>query len=159
MSVARVLDALKPHRAEALQRVRTNTFFLVLLVVLSYLLPLPTVPSAFSHALLLAPRASESIGFGRTIISSRVSKYACRLPFSRVHTVHPAPAGTWWPGRYEAEPIFAVVGRFDGLFHVHAVPCKSYAGCCGLERETYGRRDWKAVGRLVFGSDLCRGSG
>ena len=70
MSVARVLDALKPHRAEALQRVRTNTFFLVLLVVLSYLLPLPTVPSAFSHALLLAPRASESIGFGRTIISS-----------------------------------------------------------------------------------------
>ena len=70
MSVARVLDALKPHRAEALQRVRTNTFFLILLVVLSYLLPLPTVPSAFSHALLLAPRASESIGFGRTIISS-----------------------------------------------------------------------------------------
>ena len=63
------MEWLKPHHAEAL-RTSSNAFSLVLLVVLSYLLPLPSIPSAFSHALLLGPRASESIGFGRTIISS-----------------------------------------------------------------------------------------
>jgi hypothetical protein len=65
-----VLDVVKPHRVEGLQRICTNTFSLVLLVFLSYLLPLLTVPSAFSHDLLLGPRASESIGFGRTVILS-----------------------------------------------------------------------------------------
>ena len=55
-----VLDALKPHRAEALQRIRTNSFCLIILVILSYLLPLPTLPTAFNHALF-------SVGFERTM--------------------------------------------------------------------------------------------
>ena len=41
------MEWLKPHHAEAL-RTSSNAFFLVLLVVLSYLLPLPSIPSA-SH--------------------------------------------------------------------------------------------------------------
>ncbi|KIL62090.1 hypothetical protein M378DRAFT_29634, partial [Amanita muscaria Koide BX008] len=48
--LSRLLDALKPHRAEALQRVRTNAFCLLVLVVLSYLLPIPSVFTAFNHA-------------------------------------------------------------------------------------------------------------
>ncbi|KAK2467159.1 hypothetical protein APHAL10511_000708 [Amanita phalloides] len=69
-----LLDALKPHRAEALQRVRTNAFCLAVAVILSYLLPLPTIPSAFNHALFIGTRSSSVVGFlsggGTRVIST-----------------------------------------------------------------------------------------
>ncbi|KAM6497439.1 hypothetical protein JOM56_007912 [Amanita muscaria] len=61
--LSRLVDALKPHRAEALQRVRTNAFCLLVLVVLSYLLPIPSVFTAFNHAAtrLMVPGRSPEL--------------------------------------------------------------------------------------------------
>ncbi|PFH46299.1 hypothetical protein AMATHDRAFT_43675 [Amanita thiersii Skay4041] len=46
-----LFDALKPHRAEALQRIRVNILCLTILIVLTYLLPLPSLPTAFKNAI------------------------------------------------------------------------------------------------------------
>ncbi|KAF8627014.1 hypothetical protein AX15_004595 [Amanita polypyramis BW_CC] len=69
-TLARVLDALKPHRAEALQRVRTNAFCLVLLIILSYLLPIPSISNAFSHTLRLRSTTKFFDERGRRVVST-----------------------------------------------------------------------------------------
>ncbi|KAF9040789.1 hypothetical protein BJ165DRAFT_1530655 [Panaeolus papilionaceus] len=42
-SISMVIDRFKPHKAEALQRIRVNGLCLVTVLVLSYLLPLPSL--------------------------------------------------------------------------------------------------------------------
>ncbi|PPR04915.1 hypothetical protein CVT24_007159 [Panaeolus cyanescens] len=42
-SITTVIDRFKPHKAEALQRIRVNGLCLVTVLVLSYLLPLPSL--------------------------------------------------------------------------------------------------------------------
>ncbi|KAF8959388.1 hypothetical protein BDZ97DRAFT_1837791 [Flammula alnicola] len=44
--ISRVANHLKPHKAEAVQRLRFNALCLVTTLILSYLLPIPSVPSA-----------------------------------------------------------------------------------------------------------------
>ncbi|KAG7442931.1 uncharacterized protein BT62DRAFT_935656 [Guyanagaster necrorhizus] len=45
-NISLISSYIKPHRAEAIARIRTNTFFLVLLAVATHLLPLPSLPRA-----------------------------------------------------------------------------------------------------------------
>src|ERR1700759_4149158 len=71
MFLSQVLDALKPHRAEALQRVRTNAFCLLILVLLSYLLPLPSIPTALKHVLI--QNSAKRVGaMGSRVFSTAV---------------------------------------------------------------------------------------
>jgi len=39
-------NRLKPHKAEAIQRIRTNALCLITTLLLSYLLPVPSLPTA-----------------------------------------------------------------------------------------------------------------
>ncbi len=41
--ISLISNYIKPHRAEAIARIRTNTFFLVLLAVATHLLPVPSL--------------------------------------------------------------------------------------------------------------------
>ncbi|TFK37493.1 hypothetical protein BDQ12DRAFT_685398 [Crucibulum laeve] len=50
-TVTAVSNHFKPHRAEAIQRIRLNAVFLVALLLLSYLLPIPSLPRAFTVVL------------------------------------------------------------------------------------------------------------
>ncbi|KAF9546305.1 hypothetical protein CPC08DRAFT_700018 [Agrocybe pediades] len=45
-TISSVSNKLKPHKAEAFQRIRINAACLVTTLVISYLLPLPSIPSA-----------------------------------------------------------------------------------------------------------------
>ncbi|KAK0205464.1 hypothetical protein DFS33DRAFT_1383370 [Desarmillaria ectypa] len=46
-NISFISNYIKPHRAEAIARIRTNTFFLVLLAVATHLLPVPSLLRAF----------------------------------------------------------------------------------------------------------------
>lgn len=46
-----VLNYLRPHKAEAFVRLRVNVFCLTALAILTYLLPVPSLGSAFTHVL------------------------------------------------------------------------------------------------------------
>ncbi|KAF8624149.1 hypothetical protein AX17_007212 [Amanita inopinata Kibby_2008] len=68
-----LLNALKPHRAEALQRIRTNAFSFIALLLLTYSLPLPSLPVAFKNALTAATtRPDMGVGVG-VVYSTRGS--------------------------------------------------------------------------------------
>ncbi|KAK0469004.1 uncharacterized protein EV420DRAFT_1633441 [Desarmillaria tabescens] len=46
-NISLISNYIKPHRAEAIARIRTNTFILVLLAVATHLLPVPSLFRAF----------------------------------------------------------------------------------------------------------------
>ncbi|KIM42703.1 hypothetical protein M413DRAFT_444375 [Hebeloma cylindrosporum] len=49
-ALSAVSNHLKPHKSEAIQRLRYNALFLLTTLVISYLLPLPSLPSALRTA-------------------------------------------------------------------------------------------------------------
>ena len=49
-----VLNGVKPYKAEATHRIRTNSLCLLTILLLSYLLPLPSLPTALKTILVLS---------------------------------------------------------------------------------------------------------
>jgi hypothetical protein len=59
-ALSTVTNHLKPHKAEAIQRIRYNALCLFTTLVMSYLLPLPSLPSALRTAFKSSPYAAWS---------------------------------------------------------------------------------------------------
>ncbi|PPQ93377.1 hypothetical protein CVT25_007086 [Psilocybe cyanescens] len=78
MSIA--ISQLRPHKAEAIHRIRLNALSLVTLLVLSYLLPLPSVPAALQTVLL----ASTPSGPHQAYSFSQVWVWACIIEMGMV---------------------------------------------------------------------------
>jgi len=69
-TLSSVSNKLKSHKAEALQRIRLNTACLVTTLVISYLLPLPSIPSAMK--ILVFNRSSHNAAWSAEWIWERV---------------------------------------------------------------------------------------
>ena len=50
-TLAAIANHFKPHKAEAVQRIRLNAVCLIAALILSYLLPLPSLPTAIRRVL------------------------------------------------------------------------------------------------------------
>lgn len=103
-----ISNHFKPHRAEALQRIRINAFSLVLVVVFSNLLPLPTIQR--SLRLVISDSKSERWS------SDWLYRWFCILgERSSLSSITSVPKALW------SEVTLAVVFAFNLLQGVYAV--------------------------------------
>ncbi|KAF9531007.1 hypothetical protein CPB83DRAFT_850012 [Crepidotus variabilis] len=117
-TIGTVADRLKPHKAEAVQRVRTNALGLVTTLLLSFLLPLPSVPTAL--------RALLSSNQHQRWTADWIWQWVCMLETALVVLLAYNVLEASYAIQYPRAPPPAVVSPLKPKATVAATPKKSF---------------------------------